>query len=198
MDIHIDADVVCEDGHCGKSQYVVIDPTSKEVTHLVIGQREAPPLRLVPVGEILETDCNQIRLRGTREQLASMAPFTQSEYDPGSGMYVGYEQGQYWLVPHNAPIMLVVKSEAERLPTGELAVHKGASVVATDGKVGNVDELVTDPQTNRITHLVLREGHMWGRRDVCIPVSEIDQLDENAVYLKLDRRSIEALPRVPA
>jgi sporulation protein YlmC with PRC-barrel domain len=88
-----------------------------------------------------------------------------------------------------------VKREA--IPPGEVAVRRGARVEATDGHVGHLDEFLVDPATERVTHLVLREGHLWGQRDVTIPVSEIDRLEENTVHLKLDKEKIEGLAGVP-
>ncbi|MFN2166188.1 MAG: PRC-barrel domain containing protein, partial [Anaerolineae bacterium] len=56
---------------------------------------------------------------------------------------------------------------------------------------------LVDPSTGHITHLVLREGHLWGQRDVTIPVSQIDHFDDDSVSLALDKDSIEALPAIP-
>jgi hypothetical protein len=53
------------------------------------------------------------------------------------------------------------------------------------------------PADERVTHLVLREGNLWGQKDVTIPVSQIERIEANTVYLKLDKRNIEALPSVP-
>jgi hypothetical protein len=44
---------------------------------------------------------------------------------------------------------------------------------------------------------VLREGHLWGQKDVAIPVSEIERIEDNTVHLKIDMRKIEALPAIP-
>ena len=63
--------------------------------------------------------------------------------------------------------------------------------------MGKVDEFLVDPQNDNISHLVLREGHLWGQQDVTIPVSEIDKITEDAVYLKLDKNDITTLPTVP-
>jgi hypothetical protein len=60
-----------------------------------------------------------------------------------------------------------------------------------------VDEFLVDSETGHITHLVLREGHLWGKKDVAIPVSGVDHITEDTVYLKLDRHTIESLPAVP-
>ena len=87
--------------------------------------------------------------------------------------------------------------EHERIPTGEVVIRRGTHVKATDGDVGKVDEFLVDPENDVITHLILREGHLWGKKDVTIPVSEIDKIAEEAVYLKLDKKAIETLPTVP-
>ncbi|KPK14357.1 MAG: hypothetical protein AMK69_28870 [Nitrospira bacterium SG8_3] len=55
--------------------------------------------------------------------------------------------------------------------------------------MGPVTEFLVDQTDGHITHLVLREGHMWGRKDVTIPVFQIDRIEEDAVYLKLNKRS---------
>ncbi|MGO8991417.1 MAG: hypothetical protein ACLQGU_10495 [bacterium] len=47
------------------------------------------------------------------------------------------------------------------------------------------------------THLVLREGHLCGKKDVTIPVSQIDHIEEDTVYLKLRKVDIQASPAIP-
>ena len=64
--------------------------------------------------------------------------------------------------------------QEEELPVGELSIHPGADVVATDGKVGEFHEFIVAGDDNRVTHLVLREGHLWGKKDVTIPLDQID------------------------
>ena len=85
----------------------------------------------------------------------------------------------------------------QHLPDGEIAVKRGAEVQATDGKIGRVDEFVVDPETYRITHLVLRESTPLARREVSVPVSAIDSLYEMTVYLKLSKKEVKALPTLP-
>jgi sporulation protein YlmC with PRC-barrel domain len=70
-------------------------------------------------------------------------------------------------------------------------------VEASDGKVGKLDELVLDPKSGDITHLQMREGHLWGKKDVAIPVSAVDFVDEDTIYLKLEKKAVKALPAVP-
>jgi uncharacterized membrane protein len=87
--------------------------------------------------------------------------------------------------------------EREQVPPGERALHKGAEVKATDGSVGRVTELQTDPETGQITHLVLRERRLWGPTDVVLPLSVIDRVEKDTIFLTLDKATIRALLAIP-
>jgi hypothetical protein len=50
---------------------------------------------------------------------------------------------------------------------------------------------------NKISHLVLKEGHLWGQKLVTIPVSAFKRISTNRVYLKLSKEDIEKLPVIP-
>ena len=67
----------------------------------------------------------------------------------------------------------------------------------TASEVGKLDELVLDPTRGDITHLQMREGHLWGKKDVAIPVSEVQFVDRDTIYLKLDKNAVKALSAVP-
>jgi hypothetical protein len=43
----------------------------------------------------------------------------------------------------------------------------------------------------------MRERHLWGTKDVIIPLSAMDDTHEDTVFLKLDKRQIESLPIFP-
>ena len=80
--------------------------------------------------------------------------------------------GSSFYKPYVTPdITVEVPVEHLQIPPGELAVRRGTRVEATDGYVGKVDEFVVNPDNGHITHLVMREGHLWGKKDVTIPLS---------------------------
>jgi sporulation protein YlmC with PRC-barrel domain len=87
--------------------------------------------------------------------------------------------------------------EEQKIPPGELAISRGNEVHASDGRIGTADEFVVDRGTGDITHLVLREGHLWEKRDITIPVSQIRKSGDNEIYLKLSKKEIAKLPSVP-
>ncbi len=84
-----------------------------------------------------------------------------------------------------------------QIPLGELAVRRGTRVEATDGYVGHIDEFVINPENSHITHLVMREGHLWGKKDVILPLSVMGETQGDTVFLKIDKHQIESLPTFP-
>ena len=196
MDIPIDAEVFCTDGFCGRSTYVVLRPKAEEVTHLVM-REQAPPHQelLIPVTAVAETTPNSVNVRYTRDEITKLQPFIETEYVK---VDIPRPAGEiYYMTPYVYPEFETLAVKHEGIPADELAVRRGAWVEATDGRVGRVDEFLADPENDHITYVVLREGHLWGQKDVTIPISEIERVEENTVHLKIDKRTIEALPAIP-
>jgi sporulation protein YlmC with PRC-barrel domain len=197
MDIPLGVEVFCTDGLCGHATHVVLRPKTEEITHLVVKGNGSPHREtLIPITAVTATTPDSINLRYTRHEIAELQPFIETEYvqvripRPTSGIY--------YMMPYVVyPETETLSAKHEAIPADELAVRRGAWVEATDGLVGRVDEFLMDPESDHITHLVLREGHVWGQKDVTIPVSEIGSIEENTVHLKIDKREIEALPAIP-
>jgi hypothetical protein len=104
-------------------------------------------------------------------------------------------------MPYATPDQTIYATEEiQQIPPGELTVQRGTRVEARDGYVGKVDEFVVNPENGHISHLVMREGHLWGQKDVIIPLSALSPMgktSEDAVFLKLDKKQIESLPTFP-
>jgi hypothetical protein len=194
MDIPTDVQVYCEDEPCGRSTYIILNPVTDEVTHLVVKQETFPSTdRLVPVSLIAESTPQRILLRCSKAEMSKMPPFTETEFVPPADG----EMDPLLMWPYAVPETAAMTLEHERIPPGELAIRRGARVQASDGYVGQVDEFLVDQQNCHVTHLVMREGHLWGAKDVAIPVSDVVRMDEDTVYLGLDKAGIEKLPTIP-
>jgi len=207
MDIPIDVEVLCTDGPGGHSSAIVLNPVTKEVTHLAVRTKGfLSDEYLVPVGLIAESTPERISLSCSRAELAKCPPFEKTVLIGVDGAEVGSSDADFALSASYASMpggeypgpMLPPTLQEEQLPEGELSIHPGASVEATDGRVGQVHEFVIDPTNDRVTHLVLREGHLWGKKEVTIPLDQIDRIDEDVIYLKLDKAAVERLPSVRA
>jgi sporulation protein YlmC with PRC-barrel domain len=195
IDIPIGAEVSCSDGPCGKIVCVILNPITDQVTHLVVQEQKLQQGEyLVPIEQVLKSSPTSVYLLCKTSDLKGMKPFIETEFIPNFSVGGSFPS---LLWPYNAPTFGVILLEHEHIPQDELAVRRGARVVATDGEVGRVDEFLIDPDNGKITHLILREGHIWDPEDVTIPVSQIERIEENAVHLKLDKNAIEVLPKIP-
>src|SRR6202044_2746028 len=59
------------------------------------------------------------------------------------------------------------------VPDGEVQFRRGDRVHAVDGEIGRVGGFLADSGDDRITHVLLQEGHLWGRKEVAIPISAV-------------------------
>jgi sporulation protein YlmC with PRC-barrel domain len=205
MEIPLNVQVECTDGVCGRSAYVLINPVVDKVTHLVVREDASGTEYIVPVDLMDETIADKIRLHCSKAELKKTPPFIKTtfieekvpdmKYNYPGGLYGG---GSYFYLPYVVSERTEYKAmEHQQIPSGELAVRRGTRVEATDGYVGRVDEFVVNPENSHITHLVMREGHLWGKKDVIIPLSALGDTHDDTVFLKLDKHQIEALPPFP-
>jgi hypothetical protein len=177
---------------------VIIDPVTWQVTHFVIQESSLSGIeRLVPIGWVVMTTPDLVRLRCKKSELAAMELFVESQHARVSRPdYRDSLEFEGICSVHHTTDWVSIRRE--RIPPGELFVRRGARVSADDGQVGRVDEFLVYSTTRQITHLVLRGGHLWRQKDVLVPISEISRAGEDAVSLKLDRHAIGSLPAVPA
>ena len=197
MDIRLNVDVHCTDGRCGRSTYIILNPITERLTHLVV--REQWPSRterLVPIDWVAITTRDVIVLNKAREEFTQLEEFTQTEFVYRDVPHLTSDPKVTMFWPYVASSKQVIDQEVRRIPYDELAVKRGTAVQATDGKVGIVDEFVVDTEDSQISHLVLREGNLLGAKEVIIPISYIDFLGEEGVYLNVDKKTIKTLPSI--
>ena len=81
------------------------------------------------------------------------------------------------------------------VPLDEVEVCRGEHVHATDGRIGKVQGLVIDPDSHHVTHVLLQEGHLWGRKEVAIPISAVTGVDDG-IRLNITKQQVQDLPPV--
>ena len=197
-DIPLNAKVQCCDGACGKTTNVIINPVSRKVTHIVLKDKKLPsnPTRLVPFDMVANVTPAQITLTCSVKDVAGMQPFVVDTFVQESASGQAYSSGDAYTSQYVVNDTGYDDIQEENIPKGELAVYSGMEVEASDGKVGKLDELVLDPKSGAITHIQMRKGHLWGKKDVAIPVENIEFTDGKTVYLKIDKNAVKALPAV--
>jgi hypothetical protein len=186
----IGARASCTDGHCGELRRLIIDPATETVTHLVIQPGHRPEAgRLVPV-HLVETTDGEIRLRCTRAEFDKLDHATERDMVSGaeSGEIVG-RQGMTAGALREATVLEDV------IPVGEKEVGPGDQVHALDGEIGRVQGFLVQPGDDRVTHVLLLEGHLWGRKTVAIPISAVTGVDAG-IRLNLTKEQVGELPPV--
>lgn len=202
MDISIHTEVRCTDGLVGKSKHLIVDLVTEQVTHVVVKTKEGGREYLVPLDKISSADREAIHLNCSKDEISDLTPF-HAAYFNASDTYGGPAPLPSEGMPssntlyHPYRIAETGTEEAPvQPPTEQQAINKGAVVLATDDRVGKIDELVIDPKTHRITHLVLRQHELIKQLEITIPVSEIERVEMVTVYLKIDKSEVASLPTV--
>jgi sporulation protein YlmC with PRC-barrel domain len=202
----IGAAAECSDGPCGAVIRVVVDPVARAVTHLVVEPEHREGLgRLVPL-ELIEGGTDEIHLRCTLEEFDRLPHAEETDFLPGGSGYEDYEAHESYYWPYyglaggvaGADPSLAAASgilTRDTLPPGEVGVRRGERVHATDGEIGKVEGLVVDPAGGHVTHVLLQEGHLWGRKEVAIPIDAVTSIDDG-ITVSLTKRQIEDLPAV--
>jgi len=209
----IGAEVSCSDRAVGEVTRVIVDPVAEAVTHLAVGPaHRRDPGRLVPLS-LIDATAGQVRLRCTSAEFGKLDPAEETRFIPATSAYAGYGPGQvsYW--PYyglgaggmglgsmslgqngGSPAQTVTY---DSIPPGEVDIHRGDHVEATDGDIGRVQGLVIDLGSGHVTHVLLQEGHLWGRREVAIPVSAVAST-VGGILLTITKQQVQDLPPVDA
>jgi hypothetical protein len=183
------ADATCTDGVCGELSRVVVDPAAWTVTHLVVEPKHQQGLgRLVPL-DLVDLATGDVRLGCTLADFENLEHAEATEYLLESSGHVGVGLGTGVGIG-DAPQPIT----HDTLPRGETAVRRGEHVHAVDGAIGRVHGLGIDAD-RKVTRVLLQEGHLWGRKEVAIPISALVAIDDG-IRLGLTKQEVQDLPPV--
>jgi sporulation protein YlmC with PRC-barrel domain len=213
MRLELDTPVRCADGAYGQLVDVVVDPTQRRLTHIVVRpeHQEAAANRLVPVelidktagdGElVLRCTVDAVNELETVQEFAFLrlgeVPTSDPDWDVGvsevlaSPYYEGTGFGE--------PVGDFSGTDSvayDRVPKGEVEVRRASPVYSADEHhLGHVEGFVVDGE-DRITHVVLERGHLWGKRDVTIPIGAVAKVENDQVIVSLSKDEVGELPAV--
>ena len=209
----IGTEVSCSDGACGELSRVVVDPVARAVTHLVVEPKHDPGFgRLVPL-DLVDATAAGIRLRCALAEFDKLGPAEETKFIPGGTGSVDYAEGEVLSWPYYGLGMgggLVAPAGGlgvdmadigqtviyDKIPLGEVSVSRDQPVHATDGNIGRVQGLIIDPRDHHVTHVLLQEGHLWGRKEVAIPISAVSRVDNDGIQLSMAKAGVQDLPPV--
>jgi hypothetical protein len=212
--LELGSPVRCTDGPFGELADVVIDPIARRITHLVVAPHHRHELvRLVPIDLAAAANNGRaaVSLGCTLEyarQLPSVQEFAylrlgefpakDPDWDVGIENvlalpyygYAGFGEEAIDYDPH-------VSTTYDRVPKGEVEIRRASEVMSADGdRLGHVDGFLVAGD-DQITHVVLERGHLWGRRDVTIPITAVTGVKTDSVTVRLTKDEVAALPAIP-
>jgi sporulation protein YlmC with PRC-barrel domain len=210
MRLELGSRVDCADGAFGELADVVIDPTTKRVTHLVVEpDHEHQLARLVPI-ELAEPGDDAGRavvLRATVEEVRQLPSVQDVAYlrvdgfpvdDPAWDVGVQEVLALPYFPSYDVePTPLDFEVIYDRIPKSEVEIRRASAVDSSDGhRLGHVDGFVVD-RDDHVTHIVLEHGHLWGRREVTVPIGAVARVETDAVTLSLTEDEVGSLAAVP-
>jgi sporulation protein YlmC with PRC-barrel domain len=207
--LELDRPVLCEDEEVGNLADLVVDPVAKRVTHLVVKARhEAGSSHLVPIGLVEPSEqVGGVVLTCSRAELDALPAVEEFQYlrlgdvethDPNWDVGVS----DVLALPYYDSTGLAGPVEAvgdmgvvyDRVPKGEVELRRASRVMASDGHyIGDVDGFLVDAE-DHITHFVLERGHLWGRREVTVPIGAVGSVESDVVTLTLSKAEVGDLP----
>ncbi len=195
--------------------HLVVEPKHRR------GLGRLVPIALVDV-TTGDEPTGDIHLGCTMGEFDQLDPAEETEFLPGGGGYGGYgtEQAFSWpyyglggagMIGGSNMGLGGMASEGslggmglgnatqavthDMVPAGEVAVHRGDQVHAADGHIGKVQGFIVDPSDHSVTHVLLQEGHLWGRKEVAIPIASVTHVD-SGIQLRLTKQEVGDLPAV--
>lgn len=217
MEFRNDAPVYTADGQdVGRIDRVVVDPRTDEITHVVVRKGWLFTTdKVVPISLIDAAVEDRVQLQADIEGFDDLPDFEETHYvitderklaaadrldtaryasplywyPPTGAAWGGYYGGRY---RYPAP-PYVVRTEVN-IPDDTVAVKQGAEVFSADGeRVGTVEQVFTNADLNRATHLLIAEGWLFPEKRT-IPVDWIDFTDEDTIRLAVSAHELERVP----
>jgi hypothetical protein len=209
MRLELGSPAACTDGVFGELVDVVVDPQTRAVTHLVVEPHHRHWMaRLVPIALVAADPATQgLALACTSAEARRLEHVQRSAFvalgeeleidDPDwdigvEGVLVLPYYGSDARPSHDA----VATATYDRIPKGEVEIRRSSTVTsADDHRLGHVDGLLVDDDEH-ITHVLLEHGHLWGRREVTIPIGDVANVAPDAITLSLTKDAVGMLEPV--
>lgn len=194
----------------GSVDRVVMDPRTKEITHVVVRKGFLfTEDKVVPIDLIGATIQDQVVLREDAGDLEALPHFEETHYLPAGEEEIpptyraGYLPPLYWYPPMGVPSAAAgypgygtqpyTTQIEQNIPEGTVALQEGAKVVSADDKeVGTVERILTDPRSDQATHFLISQG-LFLKEKKLIPTAWVDIVGENEVHLAVGSRLLETV-----
>ena len=206
--------VFASDGdELGEIKRFVIDPTTNEVTHLVIGGGLFTQDKVVPFDKVTSETEDGLVLSHEIQDYDDLPPFEETYYVEARDRYAEGRvddtpsapagRSFYWYPPYGYlgypayglgtygwPQGLT----QQNIPEGSVPIQEGTDVVSSDGEhVGDVEHLLVDDENHQVTHFLISKGLFFKERKM-VPANWIRTVMDDKVQLNVTAAVLDGLP----
>lgn len=212
MQLKKGADVFSSAGEkIGSIDRVVINPETKEISHLVVEKGILfTTNKVIPIEYVSMQAGDRIDLEKNAEELEVLPSYDPDTYiNLDKTDYPDEDQGidaSYWYPPIYQswwstqggspawyPKPRYVKAE-NVIPEETVALKEGARVISKDGEhIGNLEEVIVETAEDIATHIVVSKGFFLKERKL-VPSIWISDIDEDQVILSVWSDLFDQLP----
>ena len=216
-DLHAGAAVFSSDGHkLGTLQRFVFNKTTLKLTHIVVDTgilRSGEPLwkggwgmshdRVIPLGVLREAAADKITITMSGDEFKDLSvDYVQESFEQMPDDRPGWPDASdvrrllASMPGEPGPYLL---TEAHAIDPGAVEVKKDSPVwrLNPHQKIGEVDSLIYDGDTGKVTDLVIRRGHFF-TKEVVLPMRLVTEVVADIVRVEIDDGVLRGLPEYNA
>lgn len=193
--------------------HLVVDPGLAESGNLLVaGGWEKPRERVVPISLVTSTGEHGLALSCDEAAFQQQPLFERKEFTDADTSAVSGPEGQSpWqsryelgevvnLVSSSwglggAPYIAPADISLNETPDST-TIAEGTPVwrIAPHDEIGHVDRVLADPQTQRVSALVVRRKGLLAHR-IILPMEQVTEIDDGVVHITLSDKALDALSR---
>lgn len=203
-----------DDEEMGKLSKIVLDPISRKVTHIVVEKGVLfPEDKVVPIDMVDTSREDREVLEPGIENFDDLAPFEEAHYVgvddvernrtsvTTPGPVYDYMPAYYFYPPYSGfpgytsyPYVMPTVEVERNIPKNTIPLQEGVEVVSADGdKVGKVERIIVDQETDQATHFLISSGFLFKERKL-VPINWVEYIYEDLITLGVGTGILEKLP----
>lgn len=186
--IGLDTAVYCHDDYCGVNRHLIVHTRHLSLTYLVVfaGRIE----RLVPCSFISKLSDMGIHLQCAPYELIRLEPFTETKFAEVSLPDFGLSEFNYMVPISGGPAWTHLPLIHYNIPPDTFVISRQTQIEVKNGYGGQFIALIIDPDTQQISDLVFKRGHLWEHKREIVPAAAIERFEGDTIYLNINKADL--------
>lgn len=207
LDIKIGSRVRCRDGRAGRVLKLVVEPSSKRMTHVIVERGVLLHHDVaVPIERVERVQDGWVVLDLSVEGLSALPAYAEVDdavpdatwaaehgYPPDGTLVDLRSTAPGGLLAPAWSGLLIQGHTHAGVPAEETPVGRGTRVTYREGALGRLDDVLLEPETGVVPALVVRKGRLLAK-DVIVPAAWVERVGEDEIVVDADRALLERLP----